>query len=123
MLQSFGGEVAVAVSAASALDRIRERGFDLLLTDIGLPGDDGYALLRRVRALPGTAGMIAIALTAYATQQDSRRAAEAGFHCHLSKPIDPLHLVRILAELAYAKAEHARCTAPEVGSIASAPAP
>jgi PAS domain S-box-containing protein len=123
VLQSYAAEVATAASAASAVERVRERRFDVLLTDIGLPGDDGYALLRRVRALPGTAGMIAIALTAYATQQDSRRAAEAGFHCHLSKPIDPIYLVRILAELCRGEVQPARCAAPEPGSIASASAP
>jgi PAS domain S-box-containing protein len=123
VLQSYAAEVGVAASVVSALDRIAERDFDVLLTDIGLPGDDGYALLRRVRALPGTAGIIAIALTAYATQQDSRRAADAGFYCHLSKPIDPLHLVRTLSELAYAKAERAPYRTTDVATIASASAP
>ena len=72
---------------------------NVVVTDIGLPGEDGYSLLRRIRALPGGSQLTAIALTAYATQQDSQRAMDAGFERHLSKPIDPLYLVKVLAEL------------------------
>ena len=99
ILESYAAEVAAADSAASAFDRAREQRIDVLITDIGLPGEDGYSLLRRLCGLPGGADITAIALTAYATQQDSRRAAEAGFQRHLSKPIEPLYLVAVLAEL------------------------
>jgi len=122
ILGSYAAEVVVAGTAAAALERIRERGVDVLVTDIGLPGEDGYSLLRRVRALPGGSEIAAIALTAYATQQDSRRAAEAGFQRHLSKPIDPLYLVAVLADLAAARTSPARLAATQVPVAAAAAA-
>jgi CheY-like chemotaxis protein len=67
-----------------------------------MPGEDGYALIEKVRALPASRGgtVIAAALTAYATAEDRARVLRAGFHGHFAKPIDPGVLVRSVAFLA-----------------------
>ena len=102
VLEQAGAVVAVAGSAPEALRAIAERPPDVLLSDLGMPGEDGYQLMRRVRALDPVAGgsVPAAALTAY-TQAENRRAAqEAGFQGYLSKPIDPAELTAAVARLA-----------------------
>ena len=91
-----------ADSAAQALDAIREERPDLLISDIGMPVEDGYVLVRRLRAMEEGLGrrLPAIALTAYASVEDTRRALAAGFDAHLSKPVDPARLIDIAAGLA-----------------------
>ncbi len=73
----------------------------MLLSDIGMAGESGYDLIRRVRALPPQAGgaVPALALTAYASAADKQRALTAGFTAHTGKPADPQELVRLLVEL------------------------
>ncbi len=84
-----GAKVIGAQSADRALSYLREQSVDVLVSDIGMPDVDGYALIRRVRELPGPAGRIpAIALTAYARPEDRDRIIEAGYQIHLAKPID-----------------------------------
>jgi CheY-like chemotaxis protein len=75
---------------------------DILMTDIGMPGEDGYALIRQVRALaPEQGGLIpAVAVTAYASEEDAKRAIAAGFQVHLPKPVESSQLVAVLARLA-----------------------
>jgi signal transduction histidine kinase len=102
VLEQAGAVVAVAGSTSEALRAIAERPPDVLLSDLGMPGEDGYQLMRRVRALDPVAGgsVPAAALTAY-TQAENRRAAqEAGFQGYLSKPIDPAELTAAVARLA-----------------------
>ena len=102
VLEQAGAVVAVAGSTPEALRVIAERPPDVLLSDLGMPGEDGYQLMRRVRALDPVAGgsVPAAALTAY-TQAENRRAAqEAGFQGYLSKPIDPAELTAAVARLA-----------------------
>jgi len=74
----------------------------VLLSDIAMPGEDGYALIARVRALPAErgGGVAAAALTAYATAEDRARALRAGYDDHLAKPVDPVALVSAVAALA-----------------------
>ena len=74
----------------------------MLISDIGMPGEDGYALIRRVRALgPEVGGNVpAVALTAYARAEDRVRALRAGFQVHVPKPIEPAELVAVVASLA-----------------------
>jgi CheY-like chemotaxis protein len=74
----------------------------VLISDIGMPGEDGYGLMRRVRALGLEAGgrVPAIALTAFAREDDVRHAHEAGFDLHMAKPIEPGELARAVARLA-----------------------
>ena len=98
VLVRSGARVRVAASADEAIERLREHRPDVLLSDIGLPSQDGYALMRRVRAID--AALPAAALTAFATPEDHRRALDAGFHAHVSKPIDPSELATLVATLA-----------------------
>ena len=100
-LAQQGAVTAAAASVPEALERFREHRPDLLLSDIGLPGEDGYALIRRLRALPAAEGgdVPAVALTAFAKQEDRRRALEAGFQEHVAKPVEPELLVGVLAVL------------------------
>jgi signal transduction histidine kinase/ActR/RegA family two-component response regulator len=102
LLEQEGARVALAASADEAIDRLKSFRPDVLVTDIGMPKTDGYALLRLVRSLPRDLGgsTPAIALTAYARAEDVRRAARAGFEVHLSKPVDPMELVTRIADLA-----------------------
>ena len=79
---------------------------DVLIADIGMPGEDGYALIRRVRALsaPHLASIPAAALTAFARAEDRQQALQAGFQMHLTKPIDARSLVAAVANLRVLKA-------------------
>jgi len=76
---------------------------DVLICDIGLPDDDGYGLLRRLRHLPAGERVPAIALTAYTRPEDRAKALAAGFRAHLAKPLDPDNLLREIS-LAISKA-------------------
>jgi CheY-like chemotaxis protein len=89
-------------SADEALQTLRRWRPDVLLSDIGMPGDDGYVLIRKVRALGAAEGGLvrALALTAYARSEDRTLALEAGFHAHIAKPVDPLELTALIAGLA-----------------------
>jgi PAS domain S-box-containing protein len=94
-------QVTCACSVTQALNLFHERPPDVLLSDIGMAGESGYDLIRRVRALPPQAGgaVPALALTAYASAADKQRALTAGFTAHTGKPADPQELVRLLVEL------------------------
>jgi PAS domain S-box-containing protein len=94
-LEDAGAEVTAVCSAAEAMAAIAARPPDLLLSDIGMPGEDGYSLVRRLRALPPERGgrIPAIALTAHARPLDRAEALMAGFQEHVSKPIDPAELI------------------------------
>ena len=98
LLAEQGCEVDVAASAEEALAFITAGGWDVLLTDIGMPGTDGYELLRSVRAM--NAGQKAIAVTAFARPEDRERALAAGFDAHVAKPVNPVRLLQAVAEVA-----------------------
>ncbi|PYN41780.1 MAG: hybrid sensor histidine kinase/response regulator [Candidatus Rokuibacteriota bacterium] len=102
ILGQAGADVIVAGSADEALETLRRWRPDVLVSDIGMPGDDGYVLIRKVRALgAGEGGQVrALALTAYARSEDRALALEAGFHTHIAKPVDPLELTALIAGLA-----------------------
>lgn len=90
LLQQHGANVTGVESASEALNHLRHATFDLLISDIGMPVMDGYALVRHLRGLPHQSGQIpAIALTAYAGEVDQQQASAAGFQQHLTKPIEP----------------------------------
>ncbi len=93
--------VSTAPSAADGFAMLQREHFDVLLADIGMPGEDGYSLIKRVRALssPGSASIPAAALTAFAREEDRERALRAGFQLHLAKPIDASALVAAVAAL------------------------
>ena len=94
ILQLHGCETQTAGTAAECLRITGEWPTDVLVCDIGLPDDDGYGLLKRLRNLPEGRRIPAIALTAYARPEDRARALAAGFRAHLSKPLDPASLLR-----------------------------
>ncbi len=101
ILERAGAVVTTATDAAAALDALRRTRPDVLLTDIGMPVEDGYQLLRRVRALGADDGgqTPAVALTAYAGDADRSRTLAAGFQLHLPKPVDAAQLVAVIANL------------------------
>jgi PAS domain S-box-containing protein len=101
VLERRGASVWAVGSVADALTALRERRPDILVSDIGMPGEDGYELIRRVRELPESQGgsLPAVALTAYAGKENRRQALEAGFQIHLSKPVDPGELASAIASL------------------------
>ncbi|MEG4209763.1 chemotaxis protein CheB [Microcoleus sp. S13_B4] len=104
VLASYGAEVLTVASARSAIDALTENPgrYDVLISDIGMPEEDGYFLIRQVRALAAEAGgeIPAAALTAYASDKERQRAIEAGFQTHISKPVQPVQLALIVANLA-----------------------
>jgi len=102
VLARQGAEVRAGGSAAEALQVLAEWRPDLLVSDIGMPEQDGYELIRRVRQLDADQqGQIpAVALTAYAGAEDQRRALAAGFQTHLAKPVEPAALIATVARLA-----------------------
>ena len=101
VLGAAGAEVTTAASTREALERIAVTTPDLLLADLGLPDEDGYTLLRRIRAMPtlDAAALPAVALTAYARASDRERALAAGFLDYLIKPVDPQELVKVIVSV------------------------
>jgi signal transduction histidine kinase len=100
-LERAGAAVTSADSAAAALVALDAQRFDVLVSDIGMPGEDGFSLLKSVRRLPEPRGgtVPAIALTAYARSEDVERALGVGFQRHLAKPADLEELARIIVML------------------------
>lgn len=102
VLEKCGAKVTAVDSTREALKALQEERFDILISDIGMPGEDGYSLIRKVRALsPDKGGQIrAAALTAYARVEDRMRGLRAGFQIHLPKPVEPAELIAVVANLA-----------------------
>jgi signal transduction histidine kinase len=100
ILTRCGSEVNCCESAAEALKAIRDWKPDLLVSDIGMPNEDGYALIRKMRKMKSKRARQtpAVALTAYVTNEDRERALAAGFQRHLAKPIEPSALVMLIAD-------------------------
>ncbi|WP_156041478.1 ATP-binding protein [Chondromyces apiculatus] len=100
-LEQAGAQVTAAANAAVALERIAQDHPDVLISDIAMPGRDGYALIRQLRTLPPEQGgrTPAVALTAHARAQDRTRALLEGFDLHAPKPIDPAELIAVVARL------------------------
>jgi PAS domain S-box-containing protein len=101
-LEHYGARVLTAASAAEGFDLLRTDRVDMLLADIAMPDEDGYHLIRRVRALqpPERASIPAATLTSFAREEDRQQALRAGFHVHLTKPIDSRVLVQAVVSLA-----------------------
>jgi PAS domain S-box-containing protein len=102
VLESCGAEVITANNAAEALQALQSSRPDVLISDLGMPGEDGYSLIRKVRALTAEQGgqTPAAALTAYARAEDRLQVLRSGFQIHLPKPIEPVELVAVVANLA-----------------------
>lgn len=101
ILVEYGAEVVAVGSADEVIAALKDSRFDVLISDIGMPQQDGYALLRRVRMLEANegGGIRAIALTAYARDEDRRAALLAGFQCHVAKPVEPGELIGVIGNL------------------------
>jgi CheY-like chemotaxis protein len=100
LLASCRAEVEVAGSVAQALDVLRRFDAQLLVSDIGMPGADGYVLIRKVReSAERSRSLPAIALTAYSSVEDRVRLFYAGFQAHLTKPVDTAELLALVASL------------------------
>jgi signal transduction histidine kinase/CheY-like chemotaxis protein len=103
VLERCGTEVTTAASAAEALASFTQSKPDIIISDIGMPGEDGYELIGKLRAAEAGSGggrTPAIALTAYARVEDRVRALNAGFQVHVPKPIEPVELLAVVASLA-----------------------
>ena len=102
LLEGCDAEVRVASSAEEALELIRADPPDVLISDVGMPGEDGYSLIRRLRELPTEKGgaVPAVALTAYARSEDRVRVLRSGFQMHAVKPVEPVELLAMVASLA-----------------------
>ena len=102
LLSECGATVVTAPDAQQALALLQDAHPDVLLSDIGMPGMDGYELLRRVRSLDAARGGCtpAIAMTAFARSEDRTRALRAGFQVHVAKPVEPSELVATVASVA-----------------------
>jgi CheY-like chemotaxis protein len=102
LLEDCDAEVVAAASADEAIDLVKRHRPDVLVSDIGMPGEDGYSLIRRLRQLAANEGGAtpAVALTAYARADDRINVVLAGFQHHLSKPVEPAELIAIVASLA-----------------------
>jgi two-component system, sensor histidine kinase len=97
LLESWGHQVAEAATGNEGLDIVHRHRPDVVLVDLGLPDIDGYAVARAVRSAPGGDAVLVVAITGYGATGDRRRAQEAGFDAHLTKPIGPHDLAEILA--------------------------
>jgi CheY-like chemotaxis protein len=105
-LRIGGADVSAADSARRALDRVSDTRPDVIVSDIAMPGEDGFWLMHRIRQLPGRLGRTpAIALTALARKEDRARAMQAGFQVHLAKPVRILDLQNMVAALAAEQCE------------------
>lgn len=101
LLEKVGAEVAVLPSGEGLASELQHVRPDVLLIDIGLPGEDGHALVRRIRRLPAADGgaIPAVSLTAHARSEDRARALESGFQEYLTKPVDPALLIATIRRL------------------------
>jgi CheY-like chemotaxis protein len=105
LLKQFGARVTATASVAEALAALRQgesgQRPDVIISDIGMPDEDGYMLIRRVRQLPPEEGgrIPAVALTAFERASDRVRALSAGFQFHVPKPVEPEELAMVIANL------------------------
>ncbi len=99
-LRQYGAEVATAANVRDALAEIDRQAPDVLVSDIGMPNEDGFSLIRRLRSRAGAAGSIpAVAITAYASPRDRSATEAAGFQAHVAKPFEPAEVARLVARL------------------------
>ncbi|MEH2290703.1 PAS domain-containing hybrid sensor histidine kinase/response regulator [Nostoc sp.] len=101
VLEESGAQVTAVGSVSEALEALRQFKPDVLISDIGMPDEDGYSLIRKVRAQEAEQEkkILAVALTAFARDEEHKLALQAGFQVHVSKPIEPEELVKVVANL------------------------
>jgi PAS domain S-box-containing protein len=105
ILETRGYEVIACSSAQHALNTIEEKNFDVLISDLAMPGMDGFELIRKIRQRKDVETKPAIALTGYASQNDADAAMQAGFDLHLSKPVEPSELADAVDRLAIGRGD------------------
>ena len=105
-LQLVGNETYTAFDGVEALEKAAALQPDVVLLDIGMPKLNGYEVARRIRAQPWGENLVLVAVTGWGQDEDRRRAHEAGFDCHMVKPIDPAFLAATLATLSAEPVEH-----------------
>jgi len=120
LLQLYGHEVEVARDGATAFRKAQERLPNVLLMDIGLPGEDGYAVAKRLRGLLPSKRLL-IAITGYGQQKDHQRSRDEGFDYHLVKPADPNELEGLLEDFAERSDFAGGYLAPAVASPSARP--
>jgi CheY-like chemotaxis protein len=100
-LSQYGADVRIVSSAAEAIAALDRSVPDVVLSDLGMPHEDGYSLIRRIRQRPAAAGgtVPAVAITAYASAKDRRAALAAGFQAHVAKPFEPHQIAALVAQL------------------------
>lgn len=99
-LEKAGYRARPVYSAGEALAAARSERFDIIISDIGLPGMDGYGLAKELRTLGEYRSTPLIAVTGFAEYSDQRNAFDAGFDAHLTKPVDPTKLIELMGQLA-----------------------
>jgi CheY-like chemotaxis protein len=99
VLTHAGYSVVTAASAPAALKAARERQFDVIISDIGMPEMNGYQLAREMRTMPGYENVPMVAVTGYSMFDDKQRSTNAGFNAHMTKPIDPRALIDLIDQL------------------------
>jgi two-component system CheB/CheR fusion protein len=99
VLTHAGYSVVTAASAPAALKAARERQFDVIISDIGMPEMNGYQLAREMRQMPGYETVPMVAVTGYSMFDDKERSTKAGFNAHMTKPIDPRALLDLIETL------------------------
>ena len=99
VLSHAGYSVVTAASAPAALKAARERQFDVIISDIGMPEMNGYQLAREMRQMPGYETVPMVAVTGYSMFDDKERSTNAGFSAHMTKPIDPRALLDLIEQL------------------------
>jgi CheY-like chemotaxis protein len=101
VLEERNADVMTAASVEEAMEAVEQSRPDILISDLAMPGEDGYMLIRRLRSREEKQGgeIPAVALTAYAGREERQQAISAGFQAHLSKPVEPRHLAKIISSL------------------------
>ena len=107
VLEQCGAEVRICASGDEVIAALEEYEPDILISDIGMPEEDGYSLIKRIRALEATRGgrIPAVALTAYARVEDRLQALRAGYSMHVPKPVEPAELAVVIASLTSRKSD------------------
>lgn len=98
-LEHAGYETVMAYSAPEALEAVRRGHFDVIVSDIGMPGMNGYDLAIALRAMPEYSTVPMVAVTGFSMYDDRGRALESGFNAHMTKPINPMKLLELIKSL------------------------
>ncbi len=99
LLRLYGFSVEAVYSAECAMELVARKEFEVLLADLGMPVHTGFRLAQEIRKDPGNWDIVLIALTGYADPESRRRSLEAGFHCHLVKPVSAEELLAVLRQI------------------------